>query len=179
MLQWDEQLVDKMKQGEQEAFKQCYQQLSATIYTAIIKICKNRDTANDLLQDTFVDAFKSIDTFNQTSSFIAWLKRIAFNNTFNFIKKDKRLLIISEYPDATECSTANFAVEFENRNLLLHLFNHLSKIECLIMWLYIVEQYTHVEIAKLVNKTPSYSKTIVARCLKKLRAKQEVKKYAY
>lgn len=179
MLQWNESLVDKMKRGEQGAFEQCYRILSPVIFTVILKICKNRDNANDLLQDTFVDAFENLQTFHQQVPFSAWLKRIAFNNTFNFLKKDKRLVFnIDHFPE--QVSLINTVEsELEDNNLLIHLFSQFSKIECLIIWLYIVEQYKHIEIAQLVGKTPSYSKTIVARCLKKLRAKQEVKNYAY
>lgn len=46
------------------------------------------------------------------------------------------------------------------------------------MWLFIVEQYSHEEIAILTEKSPSYSKSIVSRCLKKLREHKEIKAYA-
>ncbi|MBA6336484.1 sigma-70 family RNA polymerase sigma factor [Colwellia sp. BRX8-7] len=178
MTKWNDKLLESMKQGDEVALEQCYRLLSPIIFTAILKICKNRHDANDLLQDTFVDAFDNLASFHQQVPFIAWLKRIAFNNTFNFLKKNKRLTIGTDHlPEAVSLENS-IESDYESRNLLLYLFERLSEMECLIMWLYIAEQYKHSEIAEVIGKTPSYSKSVVCRCLQKLRANAEVKKYA-
>ncbi|MFT5851633.1 MAG: RNA polymerase sigma factor (sigma-70 family) [Colwellia sp.] len=178
MTKWNDKLLESMKQGDEVALEQCYRLLSPIIFTAILKICKNRHDANDLLQDTFVDAFNNLASFHQQVPFIAWLKRIAFNNTFNFLKKIKRLTIGIEHLSEAVSLENSMESDYENRNLLLYLFERLSEMECLIMWLYIAEQYKHSEIAEVIGKTPSYSKSVVCRCLQKLRANAEVKKYA-
>lgn len=179
MLCWDEKLVNKMRLGEQDAFEQCYRQLSPLIYTVILRICKNSHDANDLLQDTFLTAFEKIDSYQQTSSFIAWLKTIAFNKTFNLLKKEKNITVgIQHLLEPISDVNAVEIAAVEN-NLLLFLMDQLTEMERLILWLYIAEQYSHQEIGQLVGKTPSYSKSLVSRCLTKLRAKQEVKSYAY
>ena len=136
MTKWNDKLLESMKQGDEVAFEQCYRLLSPIIFTAILKICKNRHDANDLLQDTFVDAFDNLASFHQQVPFIAWLKRIAFNNTFNFLKKIKRLTIGTDHlPEAVSLENS-IESDYENRNLLLYLFERLSEMECLIMWLY-------------------------------------------
>jgi RNA polymerase sigma factor (sigma-70 family) len=178
LTKWNDKLLESMKQGDEVAFEQCYRLLSPIIFTAILKICKNRHDANDLLQDTFVDAFDNLASFHQQVPFIAWLKRIAFNNAFNFLKKIKCLTIgTGHLPEAVSLENI-IESDYENRNLLLYLFERTSEMECLIMWLYIAEQYKHSEIAEVIGKTPSYSKSIVCRCLQKLRTNAEVKKYA-
>lgn len=179
-MQWNESLVDKMKEGDQHAFEQCYRQLSPTIYTAIFNICRDQGNANDLLQDTFITAFEKIFSYTTTDkSFVAWLKRIAFNKTFNFLKKHKLTVIGIDGLD--EAFSSNFTIEMlhEQNNFLSALLVQISEKERLIIWLYVVEQYSHEEIGNIVNKSPSYSKSVVSRCLKKLRTKQEVKSYAY
>jgi RNA polymerase sigma factor (sigma-70 family) len=178
LTKWNDKLLESMKQGDEVAFEQCYRLLSPIIFTAILNICKNRHDANDLLQDTFVDAFDNLASFHQQVPFIAWLKRIAFNNAFNFLKKIKCLTIgTGHLPEAVSLENI-IESDYENRNLLLYLFERTSEMECLIMWLYIAEQYKHSEIAEVIGKTPSYSKSIVCRCLQKLRTNAEVKKYA-
>lgn len=174
MTKWNDQLVESMKQGDEVALEQCYLQLSPIIFTAVLNICKNRHDANDLLQDTFVDAFENLHTYHQQVPFIAWLKKIAFNNTFNFLKKSKRIVIGTEHLPEQICPTPGIESNYENSNLLLYLFNRLSEMECLIMWLYIAEQYKHSEIAEVLGKTPSYSKSVISRCLQKLRVNAEV-----
>jgi len=180
LLNWDETLVDRMKAGDQHSFEQCYRQLSPTIYTAIVKICRDQGNANDLLQDTFIKAFEKIDSYTfQQLSFVAWLKRIAFNNTFNFLKKQKLTVVGIEDLDDFISATDEIETLYEQRNFLDTLLEQISEHERLIIWLYIVEQYSHEEIGNLVKKSPSYSKSVVSRCLKKLRVKEEVRNYAY
>jgi len=180
LQQWNESLVDKMKEGEQQAFEQCYLQFSPAIYTAIFNICRDQGNANDLLQDTFVAAFEKIHSYTaRDNSFIAWLKRIAFNNTFNFLKKHKLTVVGIEDENVAMSTTCEVEMLHEQNNFLNALLRTISEKERLIIWLYIVEQYSHEEIGNIVNKSPSYSKSVVSRCLKKLRLKEEVRNYAY
>jgi DNA-directed RNA polymerase specialized sigma24 family protein len=53
LIVWDKKTLRQMKEGNQAAVAQCYEQLSPMIYTAIYKICQNKDVANDLLHNTF------------------------------------------------------------------------------------------------------------------------------
>lgn len=180
MKQWNESLVDKMKEGNENAFEHCYRMLSPQVYTAIFNICRDQGNANDLLQDTFVAAFEKIHSYTaQDQSFIAWLKRIAFNKTFNFIKKHK--LTVVGLDAINDIGSANDEIEMhhEQNSFLNLLLSRISEKERLIIWLYIVEQYSHQEIGSIVKKSPSYSKSVVSRCLIKLRSKQKVKNYAY
>ena len=178
--QWNESLVDKMKEGDAHAFEQCYRLLSPQIYTAIFNICRDQGNANDLLQDTFVAAFEKIHSYTSGQQlFIAWLKRIAFNNTFNFLKRHKLTLVgINDLNEAVSPHDDIETLQDQN-NFLTSLLKQISTKERLIIWLYVVEQYSHEEIGNIVNKTSSYSKSVVARGLEKLRSKEEVKNYAY
>jgi RNA polymerase sigma-70 factor (ECF subfamily) len=86
-----------MIEGDTQAQACCYQKFSSTIYTSIYNICRNSANASDLLQDTFIDAFVNIGQYNRNYAFIAWLKGIAFNNTLNFIKREKIAYRAVEY----------------------------------------------------------------------------------
>jgi len=178
LLEWNEKLIDKMREGDQLALEQCYRKFSPTLYTVILKICKNSATASDLLQDTFIDIFENIDSYKKQFPFIAWLKRIAFNNTLNYIKRQKIAVNAVELIKETPCYPICLAEEISQGNMLEYLLGKVTENERLILWLFIVEQYSHEDIAMMVNKTPSYSKSIVSRCLKKLRTNAEVKIYA-
>lgn len=179
MTQWSDKKIDEMLHGNSQAQACCYQKFSPIIYTAIYRICKNKNNASDLLQDTFIDAFENITQYNHQYPFIAWLKRIAFNNTFNFIKREKIAYKAVEYLKELPVTESSFADTISQANLLEYLLEKVSENDRLILWLYIVEQYSHDEIAKLFSQSPSYSKSIVSRCLNKLRNKSEVKQYAY
>ncbi len=169
MNQWRDDLVIAMKNGEDLAFEQCYQLLSPQVYSAILRICNDHASAQDLLHDTFINAFEKIATYNEQHSFIAWLKRIAFNNTFNHIKRQKLAFeVVDKMPeDEYEITPEQQLVD---SNLLVTLLDTVPTSHRLLLWLYIVEQYSHDEIAALVGKTASYSKSIVSRSLKKLKS---------
>jgi len=176
---WDEKLVGEMKQGNKDAFERCYRLISPQIYTVIFNICRNKDTAQELLHDTFIDIFESIHCYKIKQSFTGWTKRIAFNNTLNFIKRQNRLVLTEEFPEESfeiECCISKQLIDSQ---LIEKLLAKVTEVERLILWLFIVEQYNHEEIAVLVSKTPSYSKSIVSRALKRIRLFQEVKGHAY
>jgi RNA polymerase sigma-70 factor (ECF subfamily) len=179
LLTWNEKQIGKLLQGDSQAQASCYQEFSRTIYTAIYNICKNSTNASDLLQDTFIDAFENIAQYNHHYPFIAWLKRIAFNNTLNFIKREKIADRAVEYLKGLPTLESSFDEAISQSNLLEYLLGRVSENERLILWLYIVEQYSHEEIATLFSQSPSYSKSIFSRCLHKLRNKSEVKQYAH
>jgi RNA polymerase sigma-70 factor (ECF subfamily) len=176
---WDERIIDEMKQGCTDAFERCYQLISPQIYTVIYNICRNKDTAQELLQDTFIDIFESLDCYKTKQSFLAWAKRIAFNNTLNFIKREKRVVLMEELPEEAFEIDCDIAKQLIDSQLIESLFAKVTEVERLILWLFIVEQYNHEEIAELMSKTPSYSKSIVSRTLKRIRSFNEVKDHAY
>lgn len=176
---WEENLVDEIKQGKHAAFERCYRLLSPQIYTVIYKICQNHANAQDLLQDTFLDIFEKAHLYRKQYSFIAWSKRIAFNNTLNFIKRNKRMVLIEHPSEEEDTINVEPLKMLQDSTLLDILLVKINEAERLVLWLFIVEQYSHDEIAILVEKTPSYSKSIVSRALKKLRTTPEVRNHAY
>lgn len=176
---WEEKLVEQMKGGTHDAFERCYRLLSPQVYTVIYKVCQNPATAQELLQDTFLDVFEKLHLYKEHQSFLAWTKRIAFNNTLTFIKRQKRMVLMEEPENENDYIDVDVTKNIEDSQLLDSLMSKMSEVERLILWLFIVEQYSHDEIAVLVSKTPSYSKSIISRALKKLRTSCEVRNHAY
>jgi len=168
-----------MKRGKQSAFEHCYRCLSPKVYTAIYQICRNQAISDDILQDTFIDAFEKLESYQSSNSFLSWLKRIAFNKTINVINRNKKSVpLVGDMLDGDSLLDSP-EVQLGDHQLLISLLSVVSENERFILWLYIVEQYTHNEIALLVEQTPSYSKSIVSRSLKKLRNYSEEKCYVY
>jgi RNA polymerase sigma-70 factor (ECF subfamily) len=86
----DEVLVQEAKNGNLEAFAkliECYQE---RIYHTIFGLTRNHCDTDDLAQETFMYAFKSLKDFKQKSSFYTWIYRISINLTLNSLKKKKR-----------------------------------------------------------------------------------------
>lgn len=83
----DDSLVGLAKEGSLDAFTELVHRYQGKIYQTIFQLTKNRLDTDDLAQETFMKAFKSLREFKQKSSFYTWLYRIAVNLTLNFLKK--------------------------------------------------------------------------------------------
>lgn len=88
----DSQLVSLYQTGNQEAFEMLLHRHKSRIYTAIYLIVKDRYTAEDLLQETFVKAINTIRSgrYNEEGKFLPWISRIAHNLAIDNFRKNKR-----------------------------------------------------------------------------------------
>lgn len=86
----DSHLVTQAKQGDAEAFAELARCCQEKIYFTVLALTKNQQDASDLAQEAFMQAFKSLKSFKQRSSFYTWIYRIAVNLTLNFLKRKKR-----------------------------------------------------------------------------------------
>lgn len=88
----DSQLVSLYQNGNEEAFEMLLNRHKSKIYTAIYLIVKDRYTAEDLLQETFVKAISTIrgGRYNEEGKFLPWVSRIAHNLAIDHFRKEKR-----------------------------------------------------------------------------------------
>jgi RNA polymerase sigma-70 factor (ECF subfamily) len=86
----DDHLVKLAKKGDVEAFAELAGRCQERIFYSILALTKNHQDASDLAQEALMQAFKSLKTFKQRSSFTTWVYRIAVNLTLNFLKKEKK-----------------------------------------------------------------------------------------
>jgi|SRR5579871_2234774 len=85
----DEILVRRAQKGESRAFDVLVERYKERLYATVYHMTSNHEDANDLVQDTFIKAYKSLNSFRGQSSFYTWVYRIAVNRTINFIKRRK------------------------------------------------------------------------------------------
>jgi RNA polymerase sigma-70 factor (ECF subfamily) len=86
----DEALVSEARQGKADAFAELARRYQRRIYRLVFSMTKNHTDSDDLCQEVFLTAFKSMPAFNQKSSFYTWIYRIAVNRSLNFLKKRAR-----------------------------------------------------------------------------------------
>ena len=176
LMNFDLTLIDKMKRGEQHAFSTCYKQLSPAIYSTVLRICHCKTSAQDILQDTFIQAFNSLNTLEDNDKFVAWCKKISYHKTINWIRNNEKHLHVLDLDSVQEpLNNSDLQTHLELEHQLTTLMLHVSPQARLILWLYVVEGYNHHEIAKLYDKSVSFSKSIVARTLSILKTKSKEK----
>lgn len=105
----DEQLVEMYAKGDNSAFDVLLSRYQQKLYSYILFLVHNEDTANDLFQETFVKAIVTIqqDRYVESGKFSAWLTRIAHNLIIDKYRQDKNANLISN--DNDECDIFNNA----------------------------------------------------------------------
>jgi RNA polymerase sigma-70 factor (ECF subfamily) len=86
----DSELVARTQAGDARAFDELVVKFTPRLYGLVYNMTSNHEDANDLLQDVFAKAFRSINGFRGKSSFYTWIHSIAVNMTINFLKKRGR-----------------------------------------------------------------------------------------
>lgn len=86
----DRELVRRAQEGDLAAFDELVVKFSPRLYGMVYHMTSNREDTNDLLQDIFAKAYRSLKRFRGTSSFYTWIYAIGTNMTLNFLKKRKR-----------------------------------------------------------------------------------------
>ena len=160
-------LIEDCRKGNGKSQSKLYHQYSRAMYNLAYRILNNREDAEDVLQETFVDCFRNIDSFRFESTFGAWLKKILINKCINHIKKKKI--------DLTLCENMPLDVAEEEEDTVYDTGRIFKGIEMLpdgyriILTLYLLEGYDHTEISQILGITESTSKSQYSRAKEKLR----------
>jgi len=86
----DKDLVEAAKEGDTEAFDALVRKHSPKLYGLVYNMTSNHEDTNDLLQDIFAKAYRSLKRFQGKSTFYTWIYSISVNMTLNFLKKRGR-----------------------------------------------------------------------------------------
>jgi RNA polymerase sigma factor (sigma-70 family) len=160
-------LIEDCRKGNGKAQSKLYHQYSRAMFNLAYRILNNREDAEDILQETFVDCFRNIDSFRFESTFGAWLKKILINKCINHIKRKKI--------DLTLCENLPVNVAEEEEDVVYDTGRIFKGIEMLpdgyriILTLYLLEGYDHTEISQILGITESTSKSQYSRAKEKLR----------
>ena len=89
-IESDDVLIERVKKGDCDAFNPLVEHYKLSLYRLMYRMVYNRDDAEDLVEEAFIKAYRSISKFEIGRSFYAWISRIAVNNAINYLKKEKR-----------------------------------------------------------------------------------------
>lgn len=155
--------------GEREAQYELYQLYSRAMFNTACRITGNEMDAEDVLQDSFVSAFKHLHGYKGNATFGSWLKRIVVNNAINLVRKRK--IVFEEMQE----NHAERMIEQEAAELLYDVdqvrvsIDRLPEGYRMVLSLYLIEGYDHKEIAQILDITESTSKSQLNRAKKKLK----------
>lgn len=165
-------IVNDCRRGNRQAQFELYRLYSTAMYNICLRMLKDEMDAEDILQNSFLDVFTKLHTFQQQSSIGAWIKRIVINNCINHLKK--RRLYIEELSDKHQhlgdsisdnhIPDSQLSVEKVNRAL-----KQLPDGYRVVFNLYMFEGYDHKEIGQILNISEATSKSQYSRAKRKLK----------
>ena len=166
-----DELVERCKQGDSRGFAELYRKYSKAMYNTSLRIVNNTGDAEDVVQEAFTDAFRSLEDFHYKSTFGAWLKRIVINKSINYLRKRKMDMIdidktnIGHLPEEDTTDEQEIQMKVEDIKRAVGLLPNGYRT---VLTLYLFEGYDQEEIAEILQVSHATVRTQYMRAKQKL-----------
>ncbi len=170
-----EQIISGCQNNEIKAQEQLYVLFSKKLFGLCLKYSVNYSEAEDNLQDGFIRIFKTIKQYKNLGSFEGWAKRVMINASLQKLRKTKHLEIITKNIPETEDIEVEINEESISIDYLLELIQELPERYRLVFNLYVMDDFSHQEIADLLEISVGTSKSNLSRARMILKQKIETK----
>ncbi|NLZ36359.1 MAG: sigma-70 family RNA polymerase sigma factor [Clostridiales bacterium] len=161
----ENELVNKARKGDGDAFGQLMHRYNSFIYNVVIGLVKNQYDAQDITQESFFKAYRSLGSFRGDSKFSSWLYRIAVNTAKDFIRSASRRRTLPLEPESDDddlppmqikddspMSEPQEVLEAEERkNAVRKAISRLSDNHREIIIMRDIEGYSYEEIGEILN----------------------------
>lgn len=161
-------LLRAARWGNQEAFASLYRRHAAAVHTLAYRLTGNAEAAEDLTQEAFLKMLQFLGGLRESAPLRPWLKQVVANAAIDRLRRESRYVAQVEDGD-WEAPGGGPAQHAEAAALLQRMPAPLRAL----VWLHSVEGWSHEELATRFGQSPSWSKSILARALPRLRAALE------
>lgn len=170
----DQHYINLILNGDASAFSILVDRYKDLVFSLTIKMLKNREEAEEVSQDTFIKAYKSLPKFKGDSKFSTWIYKIAYNSCLDRLKKNKKFYNNVPIDEFTEhqVKTIDNALENletkEREQAIQDCITLLPSEDGFLLTLYYFEEQSLDEISKVMDLTPNNVKVKLFRSRKKL-----------
>ncbi len=163
-------LIEACKRGERKAQFELYRLYSSAMYNTSLRIVRDPDDAEDVMQEAFLKAFSRIGTYRKEVSFGAWLKRIVVNKSLDFLRLRRESISledVGEYEEIPEDDhgTMEYAYSADD---IRKAIQSLPEGYRIVLSLILLEGYDHEEVSEILQITNATSRTQYHRAKKRL-----------
>ncbi len=163
-----QEIIDQCRNGDRKAQFRLYELYYKAMYNVSLRIVNNETEAEDIMQESFLKAFKKINTYRGEVSFGAWLKKIVVNSSLDYLKKRK--VQFDQINEQTlEKPDDTMEIQEVDVSLIKKAIRDLPDGYRTILSLYLIEGYDHDEISTILSISNSASRTQYSRAKNKLR----------
>lgn len=168
-------LIHGCLEGNRRMQVELYSRFSPRMYAVCLRYAGNTAEAEDILQEGFIKVYKKLDSFRSEGSFEGWVRRIFVNTAIEHFRRKRYLQPVTEKEENTiEGKYFSVLDELAEKDILA-LVRELSPGYRTVFNLYVVEGYTHKEIADMMGISEGTSKSQLSRA--KVILQDMVKKY--
>ncbi len=161
------QLIENCKIDDTKAQGELYKLFSSKLFSVCLKYSRNHAEAEDNLQDAFLTIFKKIEQYKNKGSFEGWLKRITINTVLQRYRNEKVFDIINE--NIIEDVELEVDEDIVSIDYLLQIIQELPDRYRLVFNLYVLDGYSHKDIAEMLGINIGTSKSNLARARQSLK----------
>lgn len=169
----EKQLITKVKQGNTDAFRLLVENYQHLAFTVAVNVVKNKQDAEEVVQDSFIKVFNKISQFKEQSKFSSWLFKIVYNTALSRIRKKQLETYTIEHNDYTEELGTTYhngwtKMVLQDQQKYIHkALANLSGQDKLVLTLFYLADEGLNEICKITNE----KKTTIKARLHRARAK--------
>ena len=159
----DDKLVKSAVKGDQEAFKKLVNKYQKPLYFHVLKMVKEHEQVEDLIQEAFVKAFDNLATYNTDYAFSTWLYRITTNHTIDYLRKKKLKTTSINDPVKTkegemqielgdkQAETDRDIIRSQRQKIIRHAINNLPEKYRIVIQLRHIEELSYQEISEQLD----------------------------
>jgi RNA polymerase sigma-70 factor (ECF subfamily) len=163
-----EELAAQCQTGCRDSFEALVRQYADRIFHFTLRWAGNHADAQDLTQETFMKAYRSIHRFNTSCSFTAWIFTIARNTAINHCQRTRKF---DPLPDDPRGTTPDPAEQLEKADAELSLWTHarrLKKKQYEALWLRYGEDLDLTEVARVMRTSTIHVRVLLHRARREL-----------
>ncbi len=170
----DPAIVKRAARGDAKAHEIIYRAFAAPVYSLSLRFTRVPAQAEDLVQETFIEIMRSIARFRGEAALGSWIRRIAVSKALMYLRSAwtaRSQALADDWQEVTPGDVASHGVSSQPE-MALDLDAALANLPAVsraVVWLHDVEGFTHKEIAALMGRTESFSKSQLSRAYQRLR----------
>lgn len=149
--------------GDRRMQEELYRRFSPRMYAVCLRYAGKAEEAEDILQEGFIKVFKKLDSFRGDGSFEGWMRRIFVNTAIEHFRRKRYLIPVTEKEENTLEGKYTSVLDELGAKDILALVQELSPGYRTVFNMYVVEGYTHKEIADMLGISEGTSKSQLSR----------------
>lgn len=160
--------------GDRKSQKSFFQAYNKKLYAVALKYMGNVNEAEEVLQDSWLSIFKSLDKYKEEGKLEGWLKTIVIRNAWKQIQKRKFHSEIDQVAEMTNFSGSSRAIDRMTCEEVLDLLKYVPLASQQVFKMFVIDQYNHTEISDILGINKATSRSHLAKARKVLKEKFEL-----